>query len=95
VVPVGRIWDGKHIFAHFIAEFAFAGDVFCSQNSDSGRTEISEMCIETYGAILQPVTKVGFIYPLVTQPFGDKKGKPDFEDVLNWRENIWTETMLK
>jgi hypothetical protein len=42
VVPARKIWDGKHIFAHFIAEFVFAGDVFCSQNSDSGRTEISE-----------------------------------------------------
>jgi hypothetical protein len=26
--------------------------------------------------------------------FGYKKGKTHFEDVLNWTENIWTETML-
>jgi hypothetical protein len=29
------------------------------------------------------------------EPFGYKKGKTDFEDVLKWTENMWTETMLK
>jgi hypothetical protein len=29
------------------------------------------------------------------KPFGDKKGKSGFEDVLNWTENMRTETMLR
>jgi hypothetical protein len=39
--------------------------------------------VETHGAILQLVTKVSFIYPLILKPFGYKKGKTDLEDILN------------
>jgi hypothetical protein len=52
------------------------------------------LCIGTHGAILQPVMKIGFIYPLIMKLFGYKKGKTDFEDVLNLTENMWTETIL-